>query len=88
MSLIEDQAVALSILFVGRQNYVLRWKDIEELFSALGVEQNKTASLTVAARFNSVSAEFEIPRIGEPVSRELAMSVRRFLVEAGKDLEF
>ena len=86
VGLIEDQAMALNILFTGKQLYILRWKDLEELFSALGVVQKKISPITVSASFNGVNAEFVIPRVGEPVPRKLALSVRKFLVEAGKDM--
>jgi len=86
--LIENHVVALNLLFIGSRYSILRWKDIEDLFSALGVAQNKISSINVSTSFNGVKAEFEIPHIEEPVPRELAMSVKRFLVEAGKGLEF
>ena len=84
--LLEEQVLALNILFTEKQLYILRWKDIEELFSALSVVQNKISPIKVSTSFNGVNAEFVIPRMGEPVPRELALSVKRFLVEAGKDL--
>ncbi len=86
LGLLEDQALVLNILFNEKRLYLLRWHDIDELFFGLGVEQKKISPRTVSARFNGVNAEFEIPRVGEPVPRELALSVRSFLVEASKDL--
>lgn len=86
--LIENHVAALNLLFIGSRYGILHWKDIEDLFSALGVVQNIFSNKKLFATFNGISAEFEIPHIGDPVPRELALSVRRFLTEAGKGLEF
>ena len=86
LGLLENQVMALNILFTEKQLYLLHWRDIDELFFGLGVEYKKISPIKVSASFNGVNAEFEIPRVGEPVPRVLALSVRRFLVEASKDL--
>lgn len=86
VGLLEDQVLVLNILFNEKRVYLLRWHDIDELFFGLGVEQKKISPRKVSARFNGVNAEFEIPGLGDPVPRELALSVRRFLMEASKNL--
>jgi len=86
LGLLQDQVLVLNILFNEKRLYLLRWHDIDELFFGLGVAQKKISPNKVSACFNGVNAEFEIPRVGEPVPRELALSVRRFLMEASKDL--
>ena len=86
LGLLQDQVLVLNILFNEKRLYLLRWHDIDELFFGLGLVQKKISPYKVSARLNGMKAEFEIPRVGEPVPRELALSVRKFLVEASKDL--
>ena len=63
------------------------WKDIEQLFIALGAEIGEGRGSRVRVHLNGVRAVFHRPHPQKETSKGALKSVRRFLEEAGVEQE-
>jgi hypothetical protein len=63
------------------------WKDIEQLFIALGAEIGEGRGSRVRVHLNGVRAVFHRPHPQKETSKGALKSVRRFLEEAGVEEE-
>lgn len=63
------------------------WADVEKLFGALGAEVSEGRGSRVRVYLNGVRAVFHRPHPRKETDKGALRSVRRFLVEAGIELE-
>ena len=61
----------------------LNWKEIENLFKALGAEVTEGSGSRVRVALNGVRAVFHRPHPQKVTDRGALKSVRRFLITAG-----
>lgn len=65
----------------------LPWTDIENLFVALGAEVSEGSGSRVRVKLNGVFAVFHRPHPERVTDKGALKSVRRFLVNAGIEVE-
>jgi hypothetical protein len=63
------------------------WSDVEALFKALGAEVSESQGSRVRVYLNGVRAVFHRPHPEKDTDKGALKSVRRFLLEAGINLE-
>jgi hypothetical protein len=63
------------------------WSDVEALFKALGAEVSEGQGSRVRVYLNGVRAVFHRPHPEKDTDKGALKSVRRFLLEAGINLE-
>jgi hypothetical protein len=73
----------LQSIFETPVNASIVWKDIEELFIALGAEISEGRGSRVRVALNGIRAVFHRPHPKKEADKGAVISVRRLLKEAG-----
>lgn len=81
------QSKTLNLIFEDPPRSDLPWTDIENLFVALGAEVSEGSGSRVRVKLNGVFAVFHRPHPERVTDKGALKSVRRFLVNAGIEVE-
>jgi len=81
------QRRTLIMIFEDPPRSDLPWSDIENLFTALGGEVSEGNGSRVRVKLNGIFAVFHRPHPERVTDKGVLKSVRRFLVNAGIELE-
>ena len=81
------QSKTLNLIFEDPPRSDRPWTDIENLFVALGAEVSEGSGSRVRVKLNGVFAVFHRPHPERVTDKGALKSVRRFLVNAGIEVE-
>lgn len=81
------QSKTLNLIFEDPPRCDLPWADIENLFIALGAEVSEGNGSRVRVKLNGVFAVFHRPHPERVTDKGALQSVRRFLINAGIEVE-
>jgi hypothetical protein len=74
----------LATIFAEPARANIAWRDVENLFVALGAEVTEAEGSRVLVALNGVRAVFHEPHPGKEISKPAVRAVREFLRSAGE----